>query len=176
VANCFTSDYEDYYIRYRLQGEGATSNNTNFALETGGVSLGGTYNQFQSPVWSTETFNSQVFYGFYASSTTGTLNTSASAYCFLGANIGGSSDFFDGAVLLRNVYSRAGYSYDANHHMSTTNGYWEKVGGGTVNNNPVVAARGIRFWVNTGSSTSYGTGNAVTNTHGRIEIFGVVKP
>lgn len=174
AANCFTSDYEDYYIRYYLQGESVNSQNCNFALETGGVSLGGTYNQLQSPIWSTETFNSQVLYGHYATSTTGTVDTSASTYCFLGANLSNNNDFFDGVVLLRNVYSRTGFSYDFHHHMSTTNGYWESGGGGTVNNAPTVAARGIRFWVNP-STTSFGEGGA-TNTYGRIEIFGVVKP
>lgn len=174
AANCFTSDYEDYLIRYLMQGEPSNSQNANFALETGGVSLGGTYNQLQSPTWSTETFNTQILYGHYGTSTTGTVDAAASTYCFLGANLSNANDFFDGVVLLRNVYSRNAFSYDVHHHMSTTNGYWESGGGGTVNNTPAIAARGIRFFINP-STTNYGEGGAI-NTYGRIEIYGVKKP
>lgn len=175
IANCFTSEYEDYYVKYYCQSTDATVNSLNMALETGGVSVAGATEQFSSPTFSPDTFNAVVYYEKLQSASQGYVNSFGEAFCFLGANTGDATGYFDGEVWLRNVYSLPRFSYWHRHHMRTNNlqDYYEYGGGMAVTFSSAVAARGIRFF--TTDNATYGSGTGAVNTYGRVAVYGVKK-
>lgn len=175
TANCFTSDYEDYYVKYYCQSTDATANSLAMALETGGVSVAGATEQFSSPTFSPDTFNAVVYYERLQVANQGYVNAFGGAYCFLGANIGDATGYFDGEVLLRNVYSLPRFSYWHRHHMRTQNtqDYYEYGGGMAVTSSSAVAARGIRFFIT--DNATYGSGTGALNTYGKAAVYGVRK-
>jgi len=175
IANCFTSDYEDYYVRYYCQSTDDTVNSLNMALETSGASVTGAKEQFSSPTFSPDTFNAVVYYDKLQSASQGYVNSFGGAYPFLGANTGDATGYFDGEVWLRNVYSLPRFSYWHHHHMRTNAGqdYYEYGGGMAVTFSSAVAARGIRFF--TTDNATYGSGTGQLNTYGRTAVYGVKK-
>lgn len=174
IANCFTSEYEDYYVRYYCQSTDAAVNSLNFALETSGASVTGATEQFSSPTFSSNTFNAVVYFDKLSAATQGYVNSFGEGFCFLGANISDATSFFEGELWLRNVYSNARFSYWHRHHMQHPTPYYEYGGGAAVTFGSAIAARGLRFFMDNGTG-SYGSGTGAVNTYGRSAVYGVKK-
>tara|TARA_Y100000385_G_scaffold43721_1_gene40540 strand:- start:1242 stop:1895 length:654 start_codon:yes stop_codon:yes gene_type:complete len=173
IANCFTSEYEDYYVRYYCQSTDATVNSLNFALETSGASVTGATEQFSSPTFSSNTFNAIVYYEKLSTASQGYVNSFAEGFCFLGANTSDATAYFEGELWLRNVYSNARFSYWHRHQMQHPTPYYEYGGGAAVTFGSAIAARGIRFF--TTDNANFGSGTGALNTYGRTAAYGVKK-
>lgn len=172
IANCFTSDYNNYVIDYKCISTDADSRELCFALETAGVGLNAN-DQFSTETWTSARFDTSVKYYLTGTATEGIVFAADSNFCFAGANLVGTdaSGYFEGSMLLRNVYSGVGFQYQNTHKMYHPTNYAEE-GYGTSRNNAAVNARGIRFFM--GANASNGSGSDARNTYGYLRVYGVI--
>lgn len=174
VANCFTSDYNNYVIFFDFKKPNTTQTAWNFALDTSGSNLD-TNQQFTTTTWLSTFRSTMRYFQLGNNATSGFHDDVNTNYCYIHGTDSTADSSVTGQLFLYNVRSGKRYNWRSAgtmYRLATDDvAYFEECHGMHTAStcDSLVNCTGIRFFTSSvrGDSTSIGP------VYGTISIYGV---